>query len=134
MLQAAGLRVPDGELARTPDEAAAVARRIGYPVVLKAQSAALTHKTEAGGVALNIADEHALRAACQVQQEITGSTELVETVYVAAIEAVRGHGGQTAQWIAESTRRAHAVLNEMAGRGVQPVWAQRVRQVDRRES
>ena len=63
VLAAAGIRVPDGELARTADEAAAVARRIGYPVVLKAQAAALSHKTEAGGVALNLADEAALRAA-----------------------------------------------------------------------
>jgi succinyl-CoA synthetase beta subunit len=40
-----------------------VAKRIGYPVALKAQAAALSHKTEAGGVMLNIADEAALRAA-----------------------------------------------------------------------
>ena len=41
LLAAAGIRVPDGELARTADEAAAIAKRIGYPVVLKAQAAAL---------------------------------------------------------------------------------------------
>jgi acyl-CoA synthetase (NDP forming) len=63
VLAAASIRVPDGGLARTADEAAAVAKRIGYPVVLKAQAAALSHKTEAGGVALNLADESALRAA-----------------------------------------------------------------------
>jgi len=62
-LAAAGIRVPDGDLARTVDEATAVAKRIGYPVALKAQAAALSHKTEAGGVMLNIADEAALRAA-----------------------------------------------------------------------
>ena len=62
-LAAAGIRVPAGKLARTPDEATAVAKEIGYPVVLKAQAAALSHKTEAGGVALNLADEAALRAA-----------------------------------------------------------------------
>jgi acyl-CoA synthetase (NDP forming) len=63
VLAAAGIRVPDGELARTADEAAAVAGRIGYPVVVKAQAAALSHKSEAGGVMLNLGDEHALRAA-----------------------------------------------------------------------
>ena len=63
ILAAAGIAVPAGELARTPDEAAAVAKRIGYPVALKAQAAALSHKTEAGGVMLNLADEAALRAA-----------------------------------------------------------------------
>ena len=63
VLAAAGVRVPAGGLARTADEAAVVAGRIGYPVVLKAQAAALLHKTEAGGVMLNLADEGALRAA-----------------------------------------------------------------------
>src|ERR1041385_5562563 len=56
-------RQPRADLARTADEAAAIAKRIGYPVVLKAQAAALSHKTEAGGVALNLADEAALRGA-----------------------------------------------------------------------
>jgi acetate---CoA ligase (ADP-forming) len=63
VLAAAGLRVPDGALARTADEAVALGRKTGFPVVLKAQAAALTHKTEAGGVALNLADEAALGAA-----------------------------------------------------------------------
>jgi acyl-CoA synthetase (NDP forming) len=63
LFAAAGIRVPKGELARSADEAATVAKRIGYPVVLKAQAAALSHKTEAGGVMLNLADETALRAA-----------------------------------------------------------------------
>jgi acyl-CoA synthetase (NDP forming) len=66
VLAAAGIRVPDGDLARSPDEAAAVAKRIGYPVALKAQAASLSHKTEAGGVMLNLSDESALRAAWDV--------------------------------------------------------------------
>ena len=37
--------------------------RIGFPVVLKAQAAALMHKSDVGGVAVGIADEAALRAA-----------------------------------------------------------------------
>lgn len=63
LLAAAGIAVPEGGLARDEDEAAAIAGRIGYPVVLKAQAGALTHKTEVGGVLLNIADEADLRAA-----------------------------------------------------------------------
>jgi acyl-CoA synthetase (NDP forming) len=63
ILAAAGIRVPAGDLAKSADEAVAIAKRIGYPVAMKAQAAALTHKTEAGGVLLNIADEKALREA-----------------------------------------------------------------------
>ncbi|HEY1362028.1 MAG TPA: acetate--CoA ligase family protein [Xanthobacteraceae bacterium] len=63
VLKTVGIAVPEGGLARTVEEGAAVASRIGYPVVLKAQAAALTHKTEAGGVVLDVGDETALRAA-----------------------------------------------------------------------
>jgi acetate---CoA ligase (ADP-forming) len=65
ILAAAGIAVPKGDLARTADEAVAVAGRIGYPVALKAQAAALTHKSDAGGVILRLADEASLRAAWQ---------------------------------------------------------------------
>jgi acetate---CoA ligase (ADP-forming) len=69
VLSTAGIRVPDGDLARTPDDAIAIAKRVGYPVALKAQAAALSHKTEAGGVMLNLADETALRTAWTTMQE-----------------------------------------------------------------
>jgi acetate---CoA ligase (ADP-forming) len=68
ILTVAGIRVPDGALARSADEAVAFARRIGFPVALKAQAAALSHKTEAGGVMLNLGDEAALRAAWATMQ------------------------------------------------------------------
>ena len=55
-----GIPVPAGELARNIDEAGKIAARIGYPVALKAQAVELTHKTEAGGVVLNLADQNAL--------------------------------------------------------------------------
>jgi acyl-CoA synthetase (NDP forming) len=63
LIAAAGIRIPDGALARTADEAVTIANQLGYPVVLKAQAAALPHKTEVGGVALNLTKEPALRAA-----------------------------------------------------------------------
>jgi acyl-CoA synthetase (NDP forming) len=55
-----GIAVPEGALARDPDDAREIAERVGYPVVLKAQAAALAHKSDAGGVVLNIADDAAL--------------------------------------------------------------------------
>ena len=62
-LAAAGMPVPVGALARCEDEALAIADRVGYPVALKAQAAALSHKTEAGGVVLGVADEAGVRGA-----------------------------------------------------------------------
>ena len=62
LLRSLGIDVPAGGLAASADEAARIAIDIGYPVVLKVQSAQLAHKTEAGAVALNIADEASLRS------------------------------------------------------------------------
>ncbi|MDR2858381.1 MAG: acetate--CoA ligase family protein, partial [Novosphingobium sp.] len=56
-LRDAGIPVPAGSLARTPDEAVRLASEIGWPVALKLQSRQLLHKTEVGGVWLNITDE-----------------------------------------------------------------------------
>jgi acetate---CoA ligase (ADP-forming) len=62
-LAAFGVCVPDGELASNMQEAEQIAARIGYPVVIKAQSGALAHKSDAGGVITGIANTSALRAA-----------------------------------------------------------------------
>jgi acyl-CoA synthetase (NDP forming) len=62
ILASVGIPVPSGSLVVDVEQAASAAGAIGYPVVLKAQSAALAHKTEAGGVVLNLGDEAALRA------------------------------------------------------------------------
>ena len=63
LLAAAGVPIPKGKLATSAAEAAEIAAGIGFPVVLKAQAAALAHKSDAGGVILNIADTDDLRAA-----------------------------------------------------------------------
>ena len=60
-LARAGLAVPAGGLARSPDEAVRIADRIGYPVVLKAQASELPHKSDVGGVLVGLKDEAALR-------------------------------------------------------------------------
>lgn len=67
-LQAAGIPVPKGAVAKTLPEAKAIASRIKYPVVLKAQAAALTHKSDAGGVAVNIKNATELADAWKTMQ------------------------------------------------------------------
>ncbi|MGD0421803.1 MAG: acetate--CoA ligase family protein [Xanthobacteraceae bacterium] len=61
VLAALGIQVPAGELARSAEAAVGIANRVGYPVAMKAQAAELTHKTEAGGVVLGVADADAVR-------------------------------------------------------------------------
>ncbi|HKE30243.1 MAG TPA: bifunctional acetate--CoA ligase family protein/GNAT family N-acetyltransferase [Candidatus Angelobacter sp.] len=63
VLAAYDLPATDTRIARTADEAVRHAGAIGYPVVLKLHSETVTHKSDKGGVKLNLKDEGALRAA-----------------------------------------------------------------------
>ena len=58
-----GLSFPKGGFAASADAAVTAAEAVGYPVAMKAQAAALGHKSDAGGVILNLADEAAVREA-----------------------------------------------------------------------
>jgi acetyltransferase len=63
LLSAYGIPTVETRLAGSEDEAVAQARSIGFPVVLKLNSTTITHKTDVGGVQLNLADEAAVREA-----------------------------------------------------------------------
>ncbi|PWE31486.1 CoA-binding protein [Pararhodobacter marinus] len=61
LLKAYAIPTPPVGLATSADAAAALAEEMGFPVVLKIESPDIAHKTEAGGVFLNVADPEAAR-------------------------------------------------------------------------
>ncbi|MBN1938104.1 MAG: bifunctional acetate--CoA ligase family protein/GNAT family N-acetyltransferase [Candidatus Aminicenantes bacterium] len=63
VLEAYGIPVTKPSAARTEDEAVRTADGMGYPVVLKVHSPDITHKTDVGGVVLDLADPGQVRAA-----------------------------------------------------------------------
>lgn len=96
VLDAYGVRVCRAGFATTEDEAVAIADRIGYPVVMKMTSKTTSHKTDVGGVRVNIQSADALRAQYQdlvaklearglleglegviIQEMVTGTREMV---------------------------------------------------------
>ncbi len=62
MLEAYGIGAPKSAEVGTLDEALKAADAIGYPVVLKVESEDVVHKSDSGGVALNLKDKGALEA------------------------------------------------------------------------
>ena len=96
VLDTYGVRVCRAGFATTEDEAVAMADRIGYPVVMKMTSKTTSHKTDVGGVRVNIQSADALRAQYQdlvaklearglleglegviIQEMVTGTREMV---------------------------------------------------------
>ncbi len=98
VLAALGIPTPPGGFARSVAEAQTVAARIGYPVVLKAQSPDLSHKSDAGGVVLNVGDDEALAQGwAKMHESIAGyhpglvlDGVLVETMARRGIELIVG--------------------------------------------
>jgi acetyl coenzyme A synthetase (ADP forming)-like protein len=61
ILQAYGFQIPEGHLAASAEEAMEVANRIGFPVAMKIVSPDIVHKTDLGGVRLNVTHIDAVR-------------------------------------------------------------------------
>jgi acetate---CoA ligase (ADP-forming) len=97
-LAALGIAVPSGRIAKNADDAGVAAKTIGYPVVLKAQSPALLHKSDAGGVIVGVPDETALRAQWRVMHDNLAHTKpglaldgvLVEAMAKPGLELIVG--------------------------------------------
>jgi acetyltransferase len=96
LLRAYGIRTPREVIAGSTDTAIMAAKDIGYPVVLKLLAAEVQHKSDIGGVMLNIRSENEMRAAYTklaqnlakarpgakleqviVAEQVTGGVELV---------------------------------------------------------
>jgi len=96
VLECYGFTIPQSRLAKTPEEAIEIAGEIGYPVVMKVASPDILHKTDVGGVKLNLRSPDDVRDAfdlivyragryvpgariwgCQVQQMVLGGREVL---------------------------------------------------------
>ena len=74
-LEAYEIPVTKPHLARSAEEAVLIARRIGYPVVLKIHSPQITHKTDVDGVTLNLSSDEAVVRAFQGMVKTAGQRQ-----------------------------------------------------------
>jgi acetyl-CoA synthetase len=88
-LRAFGVSIPRGQLVK-PSEAAAYAESLGFPVVIKAAGAHLEHKTEVGGVALNITSIMEAEAAAQRLSMLSDSLLVEEMITDGVAEVLIG--------------------------------------------
>jgi acetate---CoA ligase (ADP-forming) len=98
LFSAYGIPVVAGGAARSAGEAALLARQLGFPVVLKIISPDLLHKSDAGGIVLNLADEAAVEAAYEDLMQRIGASHpearlegaLVEKMAPKGVEVIVG--------------------------------------------
>ena len=93
LLEACGVPVLPTPGAASAEEAAAVAESVGFPVVLKARSGDLVHKTDVGGVALGLDSREAVRAAYEAMAARLGPQmdgAVIQPTAPWGIEAIAG--------------------------------------------
>jgi acyl-CoA synthetase (NDP forming) len=140
LLSAYSIPLAAARLVREEDEAARAAKSLGFPVVLKAVGPSIVHKTEVGGIRLDLEDEESVRRAFRdlrsrlgasmtealVQKRIAGG---VEVIVGATLDptfgplVLYGSGGTLVELLGDTTFRlppvtdadAEAMLEEVRG-------------------
>ncbi len=92
LLAAYGIPLVPGGAAHSAVEAAEIARQVGFPVVLKIISPDILHKSDAGGIALNLRDEAAVEAAYREMMTRIGASHPQARLEGALIEAMIPNG------------------------------------------
>ncbi|HKE86682.1 MAG TPA: GNAT family N-acetyltransferase [Vicinamibacterales bacterium] len=128
LLDSIGITAAATSVITTADEAVAAAHDIGYPVALKAAGAEIVHKTDVGGVMLDISNEHDLReayatltshvgdamTAAVVQHMVPGGVELligatVDPTFGPVVAC--GMGGVLVDLLHDTTFRLHPLTD-----------------------
>ena len=89
LLKSFGLPIPEGKIC-TPAEAVATANALGYPVAVKISSAAILHKTEVGGVALNLKTAAEVKVAASHMSRLGNELLIEKMVQDAVAELIIG--------------------------------------------
>ena len=95
LLDAYGVPNVPGGMAKNPDEAVVLAEQIGFPVVLKIVAEGLLHKSDAGGIILNIQDSSTLRVAYNKLIERIRINEPAAEIIGAMVEKMAAKGVET---------------------------------------
>ena len=94
VLGAFGIAMTNAAMARTPAEAVTLADSFGYPVVLKVVSPDISHKTEAGGVQLDLRDDRSVRSAAKEIFEAVARLAPAARVLGLSVQPYVRHRGQ----------------------------------------
>jgi acetyltransferase len=113
LLKAYNIPTVETHIATSADKAVETAEQIGYPVVLKLHSHVITHKTDAGGVQLNLANAAAVRRAYKSIE--TSAAQYVKT------HPIHGDEAHAPEATSSKKKGAHQAEPPFLGVTVQPM-------------
>jgi acetyltransferase len=108
-----GVPVVSSRRAATEREAAAAAAEIGYPVVVKMNSPDVTHKSDVGGVILNVADEAGVRKAFRALSD--AAQRIGARQGGVLVSAMAPPGAEVIVGVTRDLQFGHAVMFGMGG-------------------
>ena len=115
LLKCYGIRFTETKFAKTPDEATKIAGVIGFPVVIKLASATITHKTDLGGVQLNIKSEgEVIQAFNTIKDKLTQIGKVNEMDGV-MVQKMVTEGIETIVGVSNDPSFGHLIMFGMGG-------------------
>ncbi len=104
ILSAYGVSVVGERSAATPEEAVKAASEMGYPVVVKVESPDVPHKSEAGGVRLNLNSDEEVLSEAKAALEAVSAYAPQARIYGLLVQNMLGHG---VEMLVGTTRDPH---------------------------
>jgi acetate---CoA ligase (ADP-forming) len=115
ILESHGIQFARTEIAETPDEAAQIAVCLGFPVVVKLHSFTITHKTDVGGVILNIQSEEEARAAFETIKSRMRERGLDGQMQGVTVQRMVEEGVEVIIGVTEDASLGHVIMFGLGG-------------------
>ncbi|MEM0152731.1 MAG: acetate--CoA ligase [Ignisphaera sp.] len=115
LIKSYGIPVAPTRLAKNEDEAVEIASRIGYPVVLKIASPDIMHKTDIGGVVMNINSEKEVREAFRTIIDRAYKYAPRALVYGVAVQKMVPRGREVIIGVSKDPSFGHVIMFGLGG-------------------
>lgn len=117
--EAYGLPVPKFKQVQTVEEAISCAQEIGFPVVLKIISSNITHKSDVGGVKLNVADANQVAVAFKELMENVPRSKPDASISGVLVEQMAPSGVEVIVGVIKDSQFGHALMFGLGGVAVE---------------
>lgn len=115
VLAAAGIPVAEAHLATDAEEAAKLAKKAGFPVVIKIVSPDITHKSDVGGVRVGLGSKKEVRQAFEQMLEAVREKQPDARIEGVAVQAMAPAGTEVIVGVSKDPQFGHVIMFGLGG-------------------